>query len=113
MSESMGLVGPDVHRAQTVAAVLDPAAGELSVERLRGAPGRVVLAFVEERGRPVRAVHEAARHGSGWPRRPPWHRCAGRRAGIDPPGRPADQERAGPSFTETGIFPSMRGFCPR
>ena len=31
MSESMALVGLDVHQAQTVAAVLDPSTGELRV----------------------------------------------------------------------------------
>ena len=36
MSESMALVGLDVHQAQTVAAVLDPSTGELLVQRLRG-----------------------------------------------------------------------------
>lgn len=65
MSESMALVGLDVHQAQTVAAVLDPATGELNVERLRGAPARVVLAFIEELGRPVRAVYEAGPSGFG------------------------------------------------
>jgi hypothetical protein len=34
MSESMALVGLDVHRVQTVAAVLDPVSGELRVERV-------------------------------------------------------------------------------
>ena len=42
MSESMALVGLDVHQAQTVAAVLDPSTGELRVERLRGEPASVV-----------------------------------------------------------------------
>ena len=40
MSESMALVGLDVHQAQTVAAVLDPVSGELRVQRLRGEPDR-------------------------------------------------------------------------
>jgi len=61
----MALVGLDVHQAQSVAAVLDPLSGELSVERLRGAPTRVVLAFLEELGRPVRAVYEAGPSGFG------------------------------------------------
>ena len=39
--------------------------GELSVERLRGAPSRVVLGFLEELGRPVRAVYEAGPSGFG------------------------------------------------
>ncbi len=65
MSERMALVGLDVHQAQSVAAVLDPVSGELSVERLRGAPTRVVLGFLEELGRPVRAVYEAGPSGFG------------------------------------------------
>ncbi len=65
MSESMALVGLDVHQAQTVAAVLDPVTGELSVERLRGVPERVVLGFLEQLGRPVRAVYEAGPSGFG------------------------------------------------
>jgi transposase len=63
MSESMALVGLDVHRAQSVAAVLDPLSGELRVERLRGAPAVVVPAFLEALGRPVRAVYEAGPAG--------------------------------------------------
>ena len=63
MSESMALVGLDVHQAQTVAAVLDPVSGELQVERLRGAPGDVVPVFLEELNRPVRAVYEAGPTG--------------------------------------------------
>jgi hypothetical protein len=46
MSESMALVGVDAHRAQSVVAVLDPVAGELRVERLRGAPDVVVPPFL-------------------------------------------------------------------
>ncbi|MCA1700797.1 MAG: IS110 family transposase [Actinobacteria bacterium] len=64
MSESMALVGLDVHQGQTVAAVLDPVTGELDVKRLRGAPA-VVLAFLEGLGRPVRAVYEAGPAGFG------------------------------------------------
>ncbi len=44
MSESMALVGLDVHQSQTVAAVLDPVSGELLVERLRGAPSAAEIA---------------------------------------------------------------------
>ena len=65
MSESMALVGLDVHQAQSVAAVFDPLTGELSVERLRGAPGVVVPAFLEQLGRGVRAVYEAGPTGFG------------------------------------------------
>ena len=42
MSESIALVGLDVHQAQSVAAQLDQLSGELRVERLRAAPGDVV-----------------------------------------------------------------------
>src|SRR5215212_8186550 len=65
MSESMALVGLDVHRAQSVAAVLDPVGGELHVERLRGMPCEVVPGFLEALGRPVRAVYEAGPTGFG------------------------------------------------
>ena len=63
MSESMALVGLDVHQAQTVAAVLDQLSGELCVERLRGEPDRVVPLFLEELDRQVRAVYEAGPTG--------------------------------------------------
>ena len=63
MSESMALVGLDVHRAQSVAAVLDVVTGELSVQRLRGAPAAVVPEFLAGLGRPVRAVYEAGPTG--------------------------------------------------
>jgi len=63
MSESMALVGLDVHQAQSVAAVLDPLTGELRVERLRGEPAVVVPGFLEGLGRPVRAVYEAGPTG--------------------------------------------------
>jgi transposase len=63
MSESMAVVGLDVHWAQSVAAVLDPVSGELRVERLRGEPVAVVPAFLEALGRPLRAVYEAGPTG--------------------------------------------------
>ena len=65
MSESMCLVGLDVHQAQSVAAVLDPVSGELRVERLRGEPVVVVPGFLEGLGRPLRAVYEAGPTGFG------------------------------------------------
>ena len=65
MSESMALVGLDVHRTQTVAAVLDPVSGELRVERLRGEPAGVVPGFLEALDRPVAAVYEAGPTGLG------------------------------------------------
>jgi transposase len=63
LSDSMALVGLDVHQAQTVAAVLDPASGELRVERLRGEPARVVPRFLEDLDRSVVAVYEAGPTG--------------------------------------------------
>jgi transposase len=63
MSESMALVGLDVHKSRTVAAVLDPVTGELRMERLRGEPERVVPPFLEELDRPVAAVYEAGPTG--------------------------------------------------
>src|SRR5205823_2499420 len=63
MSESMALVGLDVHTSRTVAAVLDPVSGELRMQRLRGEPERVVPAFLEELDRPVAAVYEAGPTG--------------------------------------------------
>ena len=63
MSESMALVGLDVHQAQTVAAVLDPVTGELRVQRLRGEPASVVPVFLEDLDCPVRAVYEAGPTG--------------------------------------------------
>ena len=62
MSESMALVGLDVHAAQTHAAVLRPATGELSRARLRMAPLEV-LGFLEGLGGQVRAVYEAGPSG--------------------------------------------------
>ena len=76
MSESMTLVGLDVHQAQTVAAVLDPLSGELRVERLRGEPDRVVPVFLAGLERQVRAVYEARPTGFALAR-------AARKRGLD------------------------------
>ena len=76
MSESMALVGLDVHQAQTVAAVLDPLSGELRVERLRGEPDRVVPVFLAGLERQVRAVYEAGPTGFALAR-------AARKRGLD------------------------------
>src|SRR5919109_124383 len=75
MGKAMTLVGLDVHARQTHAAVLDPAAGELSVSKLRVAPEGVV-SFLQGLGRPVRAVYEAGPTGFGLAR-------AAREQGID------------------------------
>jgi len=78
----MALVGLDVHQAQTVAAVLDPSTGELSVQRLRGEPASVVPVFLEELDCPVRAVYEAGPTGFALarsPRRAAWTCVSSRR----------------------------------
>jgi transposase len=51
-------VGLDVHASQTYAAVLDPASGEVSTCRLRGAP-RVALDLLASLGPGATAVYEA------------------------------------------------------
>jgi transposase len=75
MPDSISLVGLDVHAAQTHAAVLDLATGELRRTRLRGAPGEVV-SFLAQLPGPVRAVYEAGPTGFGLAR-------SGRALGID------------------------------
>jgi transposase len=59
------LVGLDVHAAQTHAAVLETASGELRVQKLWGAPGEQVLSFLEGLGPGLRAVYEAGPTGFG------------------------------------------------
>ena len=63
MSQSMALVGLDVHKSRTVAAVLEPLTGELRMQRLRGEPERIVPPFLEQLDRPVSAVYEAGPTG--------------------------------------------------
>ncbi len=75
MAKAMTLVGLDVHARQTLAAVLDPATGELAVSRLRMAPVEV-LSFLQKLGPGVRAVYEAGPTGFGLAR-------AAREGGID------------------------------
>ncbi len=75
MVKAMAFVGLDVHARQTHAAVLDPAAGELAVSRLRMAPLEVV-SFLQTLGPGVRAVYEAGPTGFGLAR-------AAREQGID------------------------------
>jgi transposase len=58
------LVGLDVHAAQTHAAVLDTATGEIRVRRLAGAP-ECALALLEELGANVCGVYEAGPTGFG------------------------------------------------
>ena len=62
MADSISLVGLDVHAAQTHAAVLDLASGELRRVRLRVPPGDVVAFLAQLPGR-VRAVYEAGPTG--------------------------------------------------
>jgi transposase len=73
--EVTAIVGLDVHAAQTHAAVLDPASGELRVRKLRLPPIEVV-SFLEGLGQEVRAVYEAGPTGFGLAR-------AARERGID------------------------------
>jgi transposase len=58
------LVGLDVHAAQTHAAVLNVASGEVRVAKLVGAP-EAVVSFLEGLGPGVRAVYEAGPTGFG------------------------------------------------
>ena len=64
MPDSISLVGLDVHAAQTHAAVLDLATGELRRTRLR-VPPREVVSFLAQLPGPVRAVYEAGPTGFG------------------------------------------------
>jgi transposase len=64
MTNSISLVGLDVHAAQTHAAVLDLASGELRQMKLRVPPGEVV-GFLAQLPGPVRAVYEAGPTGFG------------------------------------------------
>jgi hypothetical protein len=54
MSQSISVVGLDVHASQTAIAVVDPLTGELRRARIRGATAEV-LAFLQTLG-PHRAV---------------------------------------------------------
>ena len=74
LSESMALVGLDVHAMQTQVAILRPVTGELSRTRLRMAPIEV-LDFLDGLG-PMRAVYEAGPTGFGLAR-------AARERGLD------------------------------
>src|SRR3954454_16343368 len=67
MQHSMSLVGLDVHAAQTHAAVLDMATGELRGVKLRMTPIEVV-GFLAGLPGPVSAVYEAGPTGFGLPR---------------------------------------------
>jgi transposase len=75
MQHSTSLVGLDVHAAQTHAAILDTATGELRGVKLRMAPAEVV-GFLATLPGPVRAVYEAGPTGFGLAR-------AGVARGID------------------------------
>ena len=87
MSESMSLVGLDVHACADACGGARTATGELRGRRLRVAPAEVV-AFLEALPGPVRAVYEAGPTGFGLARAATdaRDRCAGRRAGVDPEG---------------------------
>ncbi|MFZ0384083.1 MAG: IS110 family transposase, partial [Solirubrobacteraceae bacterium] len=83
MADSISLVGLDVHAAQTHAAVLDLATGELRRTRLRGSPGEVV-SFLAQLPGPVRAVYEAGPTGFGLARSA---RALGIDVGVVAPGK--------------------------
>lgn len=62
MQVTIAKVGLDVHAGQTLAAVLDPASGELSVRRLKGSP-LGVLDLLAALGPQTCAVYEAGPSG--------------------------------------------------
>jgi len=62
MEVTIAKVGLDVHAAQTQAAVLDPATGEVALRRLR-VPPLGVLDFLTELGPRACAVYEAGPSG--------------------------------------------------
>ena len=64
MAHSVIFAGLDVHAAQTHAAQLEAATGELSVTRLAGGSGPVI-GWLRHLGPGVRAVYEAGPTGFG------------------------------------------------
>ena len=76
MAKAMTLVGLDVHAAQTHAAVLDPASGEIGVSRLAMAPVEVTSFLGSLQPGRVLAAYEAGPSGFGLAR-------AARERGID------------------------------
>ena len=80
------LVGLDVHAAQTHAAIVEPATGEVRVVKLRMPPAEVV-GFLVGLGPDVLAVYEAGPTGFGLARGSRARGgCARRGAGVDPEG---------------------------
>ena len=67
--ESMRWVGVDVHAKESLAAVLDPATGEISTQRITGRPGEAVVEWLATVRQPFRAVYEAGPTGYGLVRR--------------------------------------------
>ena len=67
--ESMRWVGVDVHAKESLAAVLDPATGEISTQRISGRPGDAVVEWLATVPQPFRAVYEAGPTGYGLVRR--------------------------------------------
>jgi transposase len=67
--ESMRWVGVDVHAKESLAAVLDPATGEINTQRISGRPGEAVLEWLATVAPPFRAVYEAGPTGYGLVRR--------------------------------------------
>jgi transposase len=67
--ESMRWVGVDVHAKESLAAVLEPATGEINTQRITGRPGEAVLEWLATVAPPFRAVYEAGPTGYGLVRR--------------------------------------------
>jgi transposase len=67
--ESMRWVGVDVHAKESLAAVLDPATGEINTQRISGRPEEAVLEWLATVAPPFRAVYEAGPTGYGLVRR--------------------------------------------
>jgi len=53
--ESMRWVGVDVHAKESLAAVLNPATGEISTQRITGRPGEAVVEWLAAVAQPFRA----------------------------------------------------------
>ena len=67
--ESMRWVGVDVHAKESLAAVLNPATGEISTQRIPGRQGEAVVEWLATVPQPFRGVYEAGPTGYGLVRR--------------------------------------------
>ena len=61
--------GVDVHAKESLAAVLNPATGEISTQRISGRPGKAVVEWLATVPQPFRAAYEAGPTGYGLVRR--------------------------------------------